>query len=240
MAVRKIYAWRDTFRRLLVAFTVLIFPGGRYLFRVLAQVNGHLSPQEAVFLFWLACKVPGKGEVVEIGSFCGRSTLCLAAGLHRRGEGRLFTIDPHVYGSEQGLLENLKLFGACDRVEVVVGPSVSVALSWKKPVRMLFVDGNHELGNVVADVLAWGPHMEPGGFIVLHDSTSLSGLPGPKKAAKWLYSEKSTYECAGTIGTISWFRLKGAASPWLPPQYGKSLIDRFLAVRKEWRKSPDV
>jgi hypothetical protein len=105
---------------------------------------------------------------------------------------------------------------------------------------MLFVDGNHELGNVVADVLAWGPHIEPGGFIVLHDSTSLSGLPGPKKAARWLYSEKSTYECAGTIGSISWFRLKGAASPWLPPQYGKSLIDRFLAIKKEWRKSPDV
>ena len=238
--MQKIYAWKDTFRRLLAAFTALFFPGGHCLFRVLAQVKGHLYPHEAVFLFWLACKVPGRGEVVEIGSFCGRSALCLAAGLHRRGEGRLFTIDPHVYGSEQGLLENLKLFGACDRVEVIVGPSVSVALAWNKPVRMLFVDGNHELGNVVADVLAWGPHIEPGGFIVLHDSTSLSGLPGPKKAARWLYSEKSTYECAGTIGSISWFRLKGAASPWFPPQYGKSLIDRFLAIKKEWRKSPDV
>jgi len=46
-------------------------------------------------------------------------------------------------------------------------------------VRLVFVDGNHEKKSVEEDVDTGLPHMEPGGFLLLHDSTWVSAFPGP-------------------------------------------------------------
>ena len=219
-------------RRVANASIAALFPGGRRLFRVLADVDGHLYPHEAVFLYWLAREAPGNGAVVEIGSFRGRSTLCMAAGLKQRGEGVVFAIDPHIRRTERELRENVTRFGADNYVEVIAGPSVSVSVAWKKPVRLLFVDGNHREESVQADVNAWQPHVEAGGFIALHDSTCLSNFAGPRIVAGRLRLESSVYESAGTIGSISWFRKRGGDVKWQPRQHGRDFLDRLLAMRR--------
>ena len=65
--------------------------------------------------------------------------------------------------------------------------SVEVAARWKRgPVSLLWVDGDHSLTGVQADVAAWTPHLAPDAPIVLHDSH----FPGPA----WFH------ECCGLYG----------------------------------------
>ena len=74
----------------------------------------------------------------------------------------IVAVDPHVYGTEGDLRENLAHFGMSDIVQLVVAPSVTAAGAWKGPVRVVFVDGHHEQASVEADVDAWLPFLAPG------------------------------------------------------------------------------
>ena len=47
--------------------------------------------------------------------------------------------------------------------------SVDVAPMWLQPVGLLFVDGDHSYGSVVADYLAWFALIAPGGWLAFHD-----------------------------------------------------------------------
>lgn len=227
MTVRRIGTWKDVLRRHADALGALSLPGGLRLYRTLAAVDGYLYPHEAVFLYWLARSGPGSGAIVEIGSFRGRSTLCFWHGARRRAETAIFAVDPHVYRTEQDLRENLAHFGAAERVTVVVAPSVETAQGWRDPVRALFLDGNHEEPSVDADLRAWLPHVAPGGFVLFHDSTDLSGFPGPIAVARKHLRVASEFDAVGRVGSITWARRSGGSS-WLPPQHGAKAMDALL------------
>src|SRR5260370_42032946 len=62
---------------------------------VARKVPGHLGENEARFLGLLAACVPGRGTIVEIGSFKGRSTVMLGKVASHYGLGPLVAIDPH-------------------------------------------------------------------------------------------------------------------------------------------------
>ena len=183
MTVRRMGTWKDSLRRFTDASVAAGLPGGASLFPILARVDGYLFPHEAVFLYWLARSGPGEGAIVEIGSFRGRSALCMAAGVQGRRVTPIISVDPHVYKTEADLRENLEHFGMGEIVRLIVAPSVTAARTWTGPVRVVFVDGHHEKASVEADVDAWLPFLEPGGFLVLHDSTELSSFAGPAEVA---------------------------------------------------------
>ena len=50
------------------------------------EVRGFLSDQEGMALFDAACQAGALGPVLEIGSWCGRSTIWLAQGARRRAQ----------------------------------------------------------------------------------------------------------------------------------------------------------
>jgi hypothetical protein len=161
--------------------------------------------------------------------------LCLAAGASAGRKTRVFAVDPHVYQTAQELGENLRHFGLEAFVDAVVLPSVEVARQWSEPARLLFVDGNHEKESVEADVKTWLPHLQPGGFLVLHDSTSLSGFPGPIEVAKTTLRPGPIFDAVGELGSITWGRRSGASNPWLPPAYGKAFLDATLRALQSLR-----
>ena len=161
MTVRRIGTWKDALRRLADATVAGALPGGASLFPILARVDGYLFPHEAVFLYWLARSGQGEGAIVEIGSYRGRSTLCLATGIKRHRATRIAAVDPHVYETEGDLRENLAHFGMSEIVQPIVAPSVTAAAAWSGPVRVVFVDGHHEQASVEADVDAWLPFLAP-------------------------------------------------------------------------------
>jgi predicted O-methyltransferase YrrM len=221
MTVRRIGTWKDTLRRLVDASVAAVLPGGASLF-----------PHEAVFLYWLARSGPGEGAIVEIGSYRGRSTLCLAAGIKGRRATRIAAVDPHVYGTEGDLRENLAHFGMSEVVQPVAALSVTAARAWTRPVRVVFVDGHHEKASVEADVDAWLPFLEPGGVLVLHDSTDLSSFPGPAEVARARLRVGPLFDAVGTLGGMTWARRAGAARPWAPWTYGARVLDAGIRLGK--------
>ena len=236
LSVRRIGTWRDTLRRFADASVAAALPGGAALFPILAQVDGYLFPHEAVFLYWLARSGPGDGAIVEIGSFRGRSTLCFAMGVKGRRPTEIAAVDPHVYGTEGDLRENLAHFGMGDIVRLVVAPSVTAARAWNGPMRVVFVDGHHERASVEADVEAWLPFLEPGGFLVLHDSTDLSSFPGPAEVVRARLRVGPDFDAVGTLGSITWARRAGAARPWAPRFRGARVLDATIRLAQAWGK----
>src|SRR5215475_9271078 len=136
------------------------------------------------------------GPVLEVGSYCGKSGIYLAAGVRgARARGvrqQVVTVDHH-RGSEEhqpgweyhdpdlvdpaaGRLDTLPRLratlaaaGVEDDVVVVVGRSAGVARLWRTPLGLVFIDGGHTDAAAVADYEGWAPWVAPGGVLAIHD-----------------------------------------------------------------------
>lgn len=145
-------------------------------------------------LFDAACAagkdVPG-APFLEVGSYCGRSTVWLGAAARQSGT-VVFAVDHH-RGSEEnqpgwewhdtslvdpetGRLDTLPHFrrtisraGLDDVVIAVVGESPVVARWWKTPLAFLFIDGGHGIEPARLDYELWTPLVAPGGTLAIHD-----------------------------------------------------------------------
>ncbi len=137
-----------------------------------------------------AVAVPGR-PWVEVGSYCGRSTIWLGDAARQAGT-VLFAVDHH-RGSEEnqagwehhdtdvvdprtGEMDTLPFFrdavhdaGLDDVVIGVVGHSRVVAANWTTPLAFLFIDGGHGVEPARDDYLGWTPHVAVGGTLAIHD-----------------------------------------------------------------------
>ena len=233
----RVGTWKDGLRRCADAGVASFLPGGWRLTAILASVDGYLYPHEAVFLLNLAKDIPVDGAIVEIGSYRGRSTLCLARGASIRGGRRVISVDPHVYGTARELRENLERFGAAAWVEVMQLPSTEAATRWTGRASAIFVDGDHSERAARADVDAWLPHLVPGGIMALHDATEVGDFEGPRKVAETRLREGEEFDAVGRVGSIAWGRLRGAASNWKPRSYGRHSLDPVLRSIKRRRRA---
>jgi len=155
------------------------------------QTPGFLALAEGEYLYRLAREAAPNAPCLEIGSYCGRSTVCL--GLACRAAGQVLIAVDHHRGSEEqqpgeeyfdpalfdpaaGRVDTLRRFRATlaragleDTVVPLVCRSELAARAWAGPLSLLFVDGGHALQTVQADYEAWSPHLQPGGFLAFHD-----------------------------------------------------------------------
>jgi len=133
----------------------------------------------------------GLGPLVEIGTYCGLSSIYLGSAA-RAGGTVLFTVDHH-RGSEEnqlgwehhdtdlddpetGRMDTLPFFRRTlveakleDVVVGVVGDSATIASVWRTPVSLLFIDGGHGEEPAWADYKGWTPHIAEGGYLAIHD-----------------------------------------------------------------------
>lgn len=144
------------------------------------NIYGFLSPSEMELLYRLAAEVPTDGAILEIGSFQGKSTVCLGLGAQQSGAW-VWAVDPHDemqvnaetrYGmhNHAALLKNLVEFGVAERVRVVALPSGIVQRAWFPVIHLLWIDGSHHYEDVRLD-LQWSESVAPGGVIALHDAS---------------------------------------------------------------------
>ena len=111
--------------------------------------------------------------VVEIGSFVGRSAICIADGLTARGGGRLYCIDPfdHVDGQLETFERNIAAAGATHLVTPLRAFSHDAVTQVPSagPVVLLYIDGSHACDDVLIDIADWVPRVERAGIVVFND-----------------------------------------------------------------------
>jgi predicted O-methyltransferase YrrM len=154
--------------------------------RTASAVEGWLSDDQGQELHAAAAAAKGRGVIVEIGSWKGRSTIWLASGAFRAGQ-RVFAIDPHAGSHEDpsastfdAFRTNLERTGLAGQVEVMVMTSADAARKVEGPVELLFVDGDHTLEGASRDADLWLPRVLPGGVVMFHD-VATSGYAGPRR-----------------------------------------------------------
>ena len=155
------------------------------------SIKGFLSDDEAAALYQRALEVSGQGPVLEIGSYCGKSTIYLGLACrrtdstvfaldHHRGseEHQLgeFFHDPDLYDRSEGVMDTFRDFrqnissaGLNDTVVPVVAGSDAAARHWQTALSMVFIDGGHSLDAALTDYRCWVPHLKRGGILAIHD-----------------------------------------------------------------------
>ena len=144
--------------------------------------------------------------MLEVGSYCGRSTVWLGDAARTAGK-LLFAVDHH-RGSEEnqagwewhdaslvdpatGKMDTLPFFrkavhdaGLENHVIAVVGKSPTVARAWTTPLSFLFIDGGHGVEPARDDYELWTPHVAPNGILAIHDV-----FPDPKDGGRPPYEQ---------------------------------------------------
>lgn len=207
------------------------------------RVPGHLTENEARFLGLLAACVPGKGAIVEIGSFKGRSTVMLAKVASHYGHGPVVAIDPHNSdillktedhpedSSYRDFLGNIRAARVSNQVEPHLARSMDVARSWERPIRVLWIDGDHSLEGAKGDLDGFLPHVEPEGVVAFHDA--LNVFPGPIRVFVEDVLGSDRFGAAGFVHSIAWAQYR--------PEDGGAFRDsRAALARRASRLFPFV
>lgn len=175
---------------------------------LIASIEGWLTPDQEKWLFDTAYALPDKATIVEIGSFKGRSTCCLASGC-RRTRKRVFAIDgfgaQDYFGHHNFFAEfkrNMKRCRLSKYVKPAVGLSSEIAKTWSQPINMLFIDGSHEYADVLADFEGFFPHVVPRGVVAFHDVCE--DWPGPLRV--WHERAKRNLNGVDYCGSLAYGR----------------------------------
>lgn len=151
------------------------------LVREAQAIEGHLTPKEIRFLALLAACPTTTGEVLEIGSFKGKSTVVLAKSAALSDAGRVVAIDPMTSPSVtdpdlRGATSSLEDFRANVRrhrveaqIELHCARSAEIGKAWTRPLRLLWIDGDHMYEGVKQDFDLFAPHLTNGAIIAMHD-----------------------------------------------------------------------
>ena len=152
-----------------------------------ASIDGWLSEAQGEALFDHAARCSGRGAIVEIGSWKGRSTVWLASGARHAGQ-RVFAVDPHVNSREDPAARtldeftaNLRRAGVDDVVMPLVMTSGEAARAVAGDVELLFIDGDHSDEGADHDASVWIPRIVLGGVLLMHDVVTAS-YTGPRRA----------------------------------------------------------
>lgn len=155
-------------------------------------VDGWMSPDQAEALYKAAAACHAGDQIVEIGSFRGRSTIVLASAAAPGVS--VIAIDPHA-GNDRGPNEldgfveqasvdhevftaNLIDAGVADRVRHVRQMSDAAHTDVEGEIAVLYIDGAHRFAPARLDIEQWGARVRPGGTLLIHDSFSSVGVTG--------------------------------------------------------------
>ena len=158
------------------------------------RAKGFMPTDEGLALYAAAADAAarlGGLPLLEVGTYCGRSTLLLADAARAAGTVAI-TVDHHRGSEEQQpgweyhdpslvdpvtrRMDTLPEFrrtlyaaGLEEHVIAVVGRSPQVAKVWRQPLGLVFVDGGHTEEHANGDYEGWAPLLAEGGLLVIHD-----------------------------------------------------------------------
>ncbi len=199
-------------------------------------VKGFLHPAEGARLYELGAEACALGPCLEVGSYCGKSTVYLGSGV-RAGGGQLFALDHHrgseehqageeyhdaeLYDSELGRMDTLPAFrrtlARADleaHVIPVVASSAQLGAVWQIPLGLVFIDGGHSFAAAETDLRAWMGHVLPLGYLAIHDifATEAEGGQAPRHILQ-LAAASGLFEPVVLTETLGVLKRKPIAAP---------------------------
>ena len=169
-------------------------------------------------IFRAAAGTDGRGAIVEIGSWKGRSTTWLAAGARLAGR-RVYAVDPHRHSREypeaetlDEFLVNLARSGLSDVVDPLVMTSEEAAAHVTGPVELLFIDGDHSYEAVRRDAELWLPRLIEGGTVMFHD-VATAAYNGPRRIVRQMVCRSAMFHAITRVGSMLVARRTAHRSP---------------------------
>ena len=156
----------------------------------IGNVKGFMPKNEGMALLKWAEHFSSIGPLLEIGTYCGKSSLYLCAGAKHNNE-NVYTIDHHS-GSEEHqlneeyfdeeiydqalnkintlplLIDNINKFKVSNIIPIVA-ESKKVSVNWSIKLGMVFIDGSHSYESANSDYIAWETYISKKGALVIHD-----------------------------------------------------------------------
>ena len=142
-------------------------------------IDGMISDYQGKVIFLLCYLQTIKGDVLEIGSFKGKSTSYIFRAVKETKNGSLHVIDnfkgnsgkEHLYGDFiKEFLKNMKKIGNNDEINVLNGDSEKMLIKVKNnSFRFIYIDGDHSYEGIKRDLYGCLPKLKNGGIIVLDD-----------------------------------------------------------------------
>ena len=204
---------------------------------------GFLTEREARFLALAAAGSPAKGVILEIGSFKGKSTVGIASIAARYSLGKVVSVDPHTapsitdpdlagqQSSWEDFRASLKNAGVEDAVEVHRAFSRDIARGWNRPIRLLWIDGDHTYRGAKEDIDLFRGHLAEGAIVAIHDV--LHTFEGPVRVFVEELLSSDEFGPAGLCGSIGWAQYR-------PREGARWREDRSRLARRAGRLIPFV
>jgi predicted O-methyltransferase YrrM len=193
------------------------------------SVKGFLDSEEGEALYHAARESAHLGPCLEIGSYCGKSTVYLGAACRLSGS-VLFAVDHHrgseehqpgeeyhdpaLYDRDSGVMDSFREFRRTmrrarleDTVVPVVAPTAVAARCWRTPLGMVFIDGGHSLEAALSDYRSWSGHLVDGGILAIHDIFPDPADGGQAPHTIWkLASASGLYQEVARVKTLGLLR----------------------------------
>ena len=209
-------------------------------------IKGFLDAREGRALHELGLDASKRGPVLEIGGYCGKSTLYLGLACKKTG-GILFSIDhhrgseeqqpgqeyfdPELFDEKEGKIDTFRLFRRAielsDLLETVVPMVTTSAVAvrmWSTPLSMVFIDGSHTYPSAFSDYISWSSHLLPGGILAIHDI-----FPDPAKGGQAPHYIYTLAAASGLYEELSMVKTLGVLK-----KRGPSDIPRELFSKRDW------
>ena len=155
------------------------------------DVKGFLNDKEAKKLQELFLNVHHLGSVLEIGTYCGKSTLNFAL-VAKKIDGLIYTVDHHTGSEEHQLgeeyhdedlydkrlekfntlpefLKNLRSSNLGKYIIPILSKSSDASRTFSESISLLFIDGGHSHETALSDYNSWKDKICSGGLLVIHD-----------------------------------------------------------------------
>jgi MMP 1-O-methyltransferase len=172
-----------------------------YFKKDITKLGGWLTEIEGIFLYEMAKKIAKLNTIVEIGSWKGRSTVCLGRGTQDGHQIKIYAIDPHIGSSKlqtifnnsvstyEEFIKNLNHTGVVQYIKPIQKTSKEASENFDEPVGFLFIDGDHKFKSINLDYKLWWPKVINNGVVAFHDTWNFLG-PHLVTAKILLFSSK--------------------------------------------------
>ena len=205
--------------------------------RLTDGVSGWLTDREREFLALAAACPVAEGVILEIGSFRGRSTIVLSKASSLTDATDIVAVDPLTYcgpgepdddgeAARSIFNANLERAGVREQVEFHQTYSQDLGKDWDRPIRLLWIDGDHSYEGAKRDFDTFAPYLADGAIIAFHDILNFC------EAVRVFHEDvvdSPGFGPVGIVGSIGWGRYSADPATCRPYRTEKASLSRRLA-----------